>query len=85
MVVPEAQSSGIGVIVSPSAGARDYVEDGVTGLVLSDLTVSSIGSALEKVHDKNILESFSKAARSRMCQYSPLEIVQKQFYSAIFD
>jgi glycosyltransferase involved in cell wall biosynthesis len=47
LVVLEAMSSGVPVVVTPSGGIRETVADGVEGIVVSPHEPSAIGEALE--------------------------------------
>lgn len=82
LVVLEAMSSGLPVVVTPNVGA-DAVRDGVEGFVVPIRSPELIAQRLSTLsEDSELRHSMGKRARSRVAQFSWLKF-RENFRSAL--
>ena len=62
MVVLEAMSASLPVIISDNAGAMDLVKDGINGFVVEKENVDSISSRIEFMLNEKNRENMAKEA-----------------------
>lgn len=71
LVVTEALSCGLPVIVTPNVGASDLVRDGREGFVVSICSAEAIADRLAILnHDRELLAEMSRRAQHTAAQYS---------------
>ena len=71
-VVLEAQASGLPVLVSNKGGPKDCVSDGVTGLVLKNMTPHALARAIARlIEQPDRLETMRCAASAHASSLSP--------------
>jgi len=71
LVVTEALSCGVPVIITPNVGAGDLVSDGREGFIVPVCSSDAIAERLtELIHDRNILAEMSQNARATAAENS---------------
>lgn len=63
-VVAEAQLEGVVPIVPSAGGAREFVEDGVTGLVFVPGDPEGVAAAIARLHQGGTLKAISESSRA---------------------
>ncbi len=83
MVVLEAMAAGLPVIISCNVGAKDLVQEGKNGFIVSDTSDSDYVSArIAQLLDENIRRPFANAAYSTATQNTWDQVVAK--YSKVY-
>ena len=83
MVVLEAMAAGLPVIISSNVGAKDLVQEGKNGFIVSNTTDSDyIAAKIALLCDENIRRPFSQAAYQTATQNTWEQVVAK--YSKIY-
>jgi UDP-glucose:(heptosyl)LPS alpha-1,3-glucosyltransferase len=71
MVVLEAMAAGLPVIITPTVGARDLVDDGVEGFVLGDPpTAAELAQKIDFLSNSNNRLRMGQCARERALKHS---------------
>ena len=87
LVILEAMSSGLPVLVSSLAGASELVKDGVNGLIINDPSDAlEIAAKLDTMlFDENLRMSLGKEARQTALKYSWNLVAKKyiEVYEAV--
>lgn len=84
IVVLEAWRAGTPVIASSRGGAPEFVEDGVTGVLVDPLDVQSLGDALAGLlGDAGLRRRLSDAGRQRVQDFSWEKVTAR--YRAVYD
>lgn len=76
----ESLAMGVPVITINSRGCRDVVEDGITGVVLSDNEVEPLSRAMSELRDdENKRNAFSKNALEQRGKFDRNDFIKEQF------
>jgi UDP-glucose:(heptosyl)LPS alpha-1,3-glucosyltransferase len=86
MVVLEAMAAGLPVIISDKVGAKDLVEDGTNGFIISDTTDADyIAAKISQLFDETIRRKMGEEARITAQQNTWDRVVEqyKNIYAEI--
>ncbi len=84
MVVLEAMAAGLPVIISSNVGAKDLVQEGKNGFVVSNTSDSDyIAARIAQLFDENIRRPFANAAYQTATQNTWDQVVAK--YSKVYE
>lgn len=84
MVVLEAMAAGLPVIISSNVGAKDIVQEGVNGFIISDTSDANyIAAKIALLLDENIRRPFATAACQTAAQNTWDDVTKK--YAAIYE
>ncbi|MBI2034133.1 MAG: glycosyltransferase family 4 protein [Candidatus Levybacteria bacterium] len=82
MVVLEAMSFGLPIIVSNVCALPELVEDGKTGFVVKPGSIESLTLALEKlIKSRSLRKRMSREARKRFLRYYNIDIMNKKLFA----
>jgi UDP-glucose:(heptosyl)LPS alpha-1,3-glucosyltransferase len=88
MVVLEAMAAGLPVIISDKVGAKDVIEEGTNGYIISDTKDDDyIAAKISQMLDENIRRQMGEAARftARLNTWDHVVDQYKNIYSEIID
>jgi UDP-glucose:(heptosyl)LPS alpha-1,3-glucosyltransferase len=84
MVVLEAMAAGLPVIISGNVGAKDIVQEGENGFIISDTSDANyIAAKIALLLDENIRRPFTAAACQTAAQNTWDDVTKK--YAAIYE
>jgi UDP-glucose:(heptosyl)LPS alpha-1,3-glucosyltransferase len=84
MVVLEAMAAGLPVIISSNVGAKDLVQEGKNGFIVSNTSDSDyIAAKIALLFDENIRRTMSAAASQTATQNTWDNVTKK--YAAIYE
>ena len=81
LVQQEALACGIPLIITPNAGGKDLIKEGITGYVVPIRSPKMIAEKIMSLHDSNI----SKLDRGIICQKKAQEFTWNAYAQKIID
>ncbi|ABG03359.1 glycosyl transferase, group 1 [Rubrobacter xylanophilus DSM 9941] len=84
VVFAEAAAAGLPAVVGASGGAREAVEDGVTGYLVDGRSAAAVGKALARLlGDAGLRERMGRAARGRAAELYGRRAVGRRYRSIL--
>ncbi|MFX1396103.1 MAG: glycosyltransferase family 4 protein [Promethearchaeota archaeon] len=85
MVVPEAMSCGLPVIVSDTVGAASYVKDGYNGYIFKTFDFIDLANKIIKLSNIHKRIEFGKNAMMHIRENFDTSIISNKFYEYVID